>query len=981
MIYASLLKGLWEWANLVIKSVSRCTTKGQIRRVIKTMPRGMSAMLSQEIQRLARQLSADVPLDELEESNDEAMVPQIRQLNLLLSFVTIAQRPLTIEQLELILKIILEDEVLNLEDSIRNDYSSLLVVRNAQDTGEYLKGYSVVTLRHSSFYEFFKTSARKEIGPIHVDPDRAEIDFVFVLLYAIKWESELRLWPVEGYARSFLGHHLTDANPENASSLHVKISTLLSELFDKDTECDGRFIQGMFGGIIHNYRHYISSVVTELAEYFFGAGDYNTANERAQHVLKWVLPASREVFEECARSSASASDACPFTILFSRLAVSWSRDWLQADELEAHDGHPFAIPLLLNVYGEMAGIVDLPNYNEGLGPGMIGKARKTSPIDINLSSSRILLIAKLQQHKMTATWYARVGQALLLHWHFKESLDYFEKALFIDKQSPTLSSESRSVIYENMSRACFEMGLYEEALKYNNLVETRVFLRTLDEDVDDNRMEILQVLNEAQMEYFAKLPDQAVATAQKAWEAYLESGDRRDWSLWQHFLTIFLDLEQSHLLRQVFELGLSHFQRLSQQESPTTRALEKIIEPEILRPRTVYRAIRISLTPDDEATLQLIARAMEMFKEEVSGWKVLPNVQCIIGTALFEKAQFATGIRNWYEAVTSEPNADGEFLKSFYTPTLIYWRNKPAQERSTSHLAAVCLYHPEISFCEEEPLTLGADAEFGDICLVISSWLRNNGDYANARKALCGRVKKCIEMLSDDDPSNDGDSWIELFKTFLVAADSDEDLSGTLYMMKTWRQIFGRRNSEKVKEAADAFEEIQLDDKTSGSQSAKEHKKAAEPKEEEKVAYDTIWAEWESVTACASCDLLVTSASHWYFCRSCPHTVLCPSCYRDIQRSSVNTLLSQHAPRTCSAHHEFYYTGEPLRLSESADQGMIRLRSTNSDEVQTLWIEEWKDRLAEKWGTKEFEFEGGLSPWCMRVLPAGQRERWATFFK
>lgn len=45
-------EGLWEWANLVIKSVLRCRTKEQIRKSICSMPRGISAMLTQELQRL-----------------------------------------------------------------------------------------------------------------------------------------------------------------------------------------------------------------------------------------------------------------------------------------------------------------------------------------------------------------------------------------------------------------------------------------------------------------------------------------------------------------------------------------------------------------------------------------------------------------------------------------------------------------------------------------------------------------------------------------------------------------------------------------------------------------------------------------------------------------------------------------------------------------------------------------------------------------
>jgi hypothetical protein len=51
-------EGLWEWANLVIKSVLRCRTKEQICKSNRSMPRGISAMLTQEWQRLNKELEA-----------------------------------------------------------------------------------------------------------------------------------------------------------------------------------------------------------------------------------------------------------------------------------------------------------------------------------------------------------------------------------------------------------------------------------------------------------------------------------------------------------------------------------------------------------------------------------------------------------------------------------------------------------------------------------------------------------------------------------------------------------------------------------------------------------------------------------------------------------------------------------------------------------------------------------------------------------
>lgn len=84
-------EGLWEWANLVIKAVLRCRTKEQIHKIIRNTPRGISAMLSQELKRLSRELSSDEASDG-EYSVDETAT-QIDQLNVLLSFVTLAQKP------------------------------------------------------------------------------------------------------------------------------------------------------------------------------------------------------------------------------------------------------------------------------------------------------------------------------------------------------------------------------------------------------------------------------------------------------------------------------------------------------------------------------------------------------------------------------------------------------------------------------------------------------------------------------------------------------------------------------------------------------------------------------------------------------------------------------------------------------------------------------------------------------------------------
>jgi hypothetical protein len=78
---------LWEWANLIIKSVLRCRTKEQTRKTIRTVPHNISEMLTQELQRLGRGLSDGEDPDSVE----EVAATQIDQLDIVLFFVTLAQ--------------------------------------------------------------------------------------------------------------------------------------------------------------------------------------------------------------------------------------------------------------------------------------------------------------------------------------------------------------------------------------------------------------------------------------------------------------------------------------------------------------------------------------------------------------------------------------------------------------------------------------------------------------------------------------------------------------------------------------------------------------------------------------------------------------------------------------------------------------------------------------------------------------------------
>ncbi|RAL12406.1 NACHT domain protein [Aspergillus homomorphus CBS 101889] len=915
-------EGLWEWANLVVKSVLCCRTKEQIRKVVRRMPRGISAMLHAELERLAKELSASDAMsnelpDELsdeEGSTEAATATQIQQLNILLSIVTKAQKPLTVEQLDIILEVILEEEILKLEDDLRTVYSSLFSLRFAGDEEEYKDDAVIVTLRHTSFYEFF--SKPVEAGTIQVDPDRAESSFVFVLLYALQRNfapvSKRWLGPVNGYAQEFLPLHLSRANPEQAANRREEIETLLAALFTEEPVFDPQhwLIENSRVTRLSEYIFYPSSHPTEIARYWWNTRDRETANERAALVLNWLSPEAKQLLQDCARSSTVASDACPFTVLFSRLTEYFSRLWLVPKDIEDEDGLPGVLSGMLFVYAQMAVTGPTSDGNlKGLVPG--------------LESRKMLRIAEMQHLEKTPIWHARLAQAMLLHHSYAAALERFQIALDEHHRKHFLSKQALSVIHRDMARACTKVGRYKEALEHSDLAKS-LYDGSRDREWQDP---IGKLLNTAKMEQLEKMTNKAVATANEAWKAFVEQkDDYRDRDTLHSFFWVLLQLHQTHRVQDVFDFAVSL------RWTENNDLVEFFTSAITWAPRLMYRVLHYALMRDDGKYNDLVAlipgRVAASRETQTDN---LAAAKYLLALVMFEHGLISAGIQAWYEVISLD-NPGG-------------WNIEAAQTWSMSRLAVVCLYRPEVPCCTKPPLRFDEKTECSDICLVISSWLRDHGDITNAREALRGRVRGSIDLLSADGPSNDYEAFMSLFRTFLVAADSDEDLNGALYLLKVWHRDCLRQAKRHLP-----------DDEIEGP-------------DDEDFPFSI-----DQLAECSNCKREMNSICHWYFCRSCPLTALCRQCYCDIRSTT------SHPRGICNPQHEFHYTGPPLRASERVPEGMMVLESSDGKK-QTIRIEEWKDKLSEKWGAADFAFEGGLSAWCMRALPEPQKSWWATFFR
>lgn len=951
-------EGLWEWANLVIKAVLRCRTKDQIKKVIRTTPRGISAMLSQELQRLSRELSQPGEASDDEYSMEEAAT-QIDQLNVMLSFVTLAQKPLTYRQLEIMLQVIFKEEVLNLEEDIRSSYSSLFQIRH--DVDEYNFETYVVILRHSSFYEYFRTSQKS--GPIHVNVEQTEANFLYVMLQTFREAhkpksdivpGELDLVEIRSYADKFLAWHLIRAIPEAAGKRREDISTLFEELFIQE-----KYMNWLVNSVqmrdFSKYCFYPSSHVSDAAEFWLYADDRITANRRAELVLNWLLPETKQRFEENARSSEYASDACPFTVLFSFMVCSWFRLWLTPDEIKEDDGWPAALPRLLKLYSVMAIVNEESDGNEEIKRLLLMRWGNTD-------MSVIFEAAELHQFGHTAMWHARVAQALLLQYHHHEAREQFHVILDDGQMADTFNEQELSVVHRDLARACTEIGRHEEALNYMELAELTRMPR--DDDKFD-RDQVGRLLNLAQLKYRAKQREGAISTANEAWQQLLAT--REDW--WYpeflSFFDIFLELRQLKLLGTVFDHASKHFEGTSLARPRHLDFEYYIYDTFRDKPRTMYSVFQIVLTETDQRCLGHLANAMKKFDTLTKEHHNIAQLKYLISTVLFDKGQLDLGIQGWYQVFTNA-----------YSPSENDWGTENYRERSLAHLVELCLSDTDIPSSESFPIMLGTAAESSDACLIISSWLQNHGDPNNARHALRGRVKACVALLSDDDPTNDENAFTALFKTFMIDPGSVEDLGAALYWLKQEDERLIKVYRDEERDAGNSKDDAGL----VGSLGKTDlNDDVQDINSTDSLDALNVWFTCDPLITCSICTQQIKSIHGWYYCRSCPYKTCCRECSSKQQQITNSSDLFK-CPGICDDEHDFFYTGGPLRTAERVPEGMVPVVSSDGHR-KAIWIEDWKDGLAKKWETADFKFDGGLSAWCMRVLPEPQRTRWVKMFE
>jgi hypothetical protein len=127
--------GMFLWVNLMLKEVSRKSRPAHMRQALLHMPKGLYEAMRQTFERLSQELDDQEAAD----------------LCVMLSWVACAKRPLTLCELDDVLKLTSEDGdgVVYLEGLLRNQYASFFTVHweDGRTTGELQMEHLLVRAR------------------------------------------------------------------------------------------------------------------------------------------------------------------------------------------------------------------------------------------------------------------------------------------------------------------------------------------------------------------------------------------------------------------------------------------------------------------------------------------------------------------------------------------------------------------------------------------------------------------------------------------------------------------------------------------------------------------------------------------------------------------------------------------------------------------------------------------------------------------
>ncbi|KAI9769862.1 MAG: hypothetical protein M1839_003581 [Geoglossum umbratile] len=871
-------QGMFLWVDLMLKELMKKRTPASLRKSLQEAPKGISEMLRHVLEGFSLSLTDEDP----------------GCLNELLAWATCARSPLKLGELDALLKLRSEDGegMFYLEGMLRKQYASFfsLIREDGLSTADLQNPHEMpadsdgdqeaeeeglddienttdfhsnpstteVTLCHASIGDFFRDQTKGKVSAgdgypmIGVNFDEAEVSVLKTCLSLFcdeKLAEKAKVSPsLMRYPTNNWQHHLRTADPAKASPTDRReIVGLLASMFRSELSMKS------FAGNI-TWAFFVEDNVKMIRRWL----DYpDIQDDLSTEDREWIR-------------STSEAPADTFLPLVRYVAQRWLQDiWWS----------PTACCWIVYAFINLQKGAPLSESPSGL-----------------ITAQEVLDVAEWAQFEKTALWHRKLAIVFRDRAMYDDALAHFAKALEMDD---TMSSAraGMAVLYVLKDE-------YEEAIRLDKINEEILQKILVAEPSRPQIKPELHLVQERLGRCHLFIRDKEAAL-----ERYLKalSSNGRCEDCICACLVLLTKRERHQDIVDILK-GMED-EIPGQGYSRLTEFLWQNIYADAL----IFTILAHASLETKELTFLIGAyrSAIAAAKKELKMVIASSLELCLARLYYIYGRDQERAIHIW-EKITktfsgSKLETEMGYVKDYASVCLAgHWLRMALDTEKGSPLAQRCVDKLE-RLAKPKMQTAGPSSAFistNTSSIILGSWYHLNKQPEDARACFQPHIREALQMLSDDDPENDGEGYFKLGLVFAAAGDD--------------------KNAIAIFQALGVWDKAQLDEPPSGENGAE----ASDSDDPDSDSDD------ESYDCDGPCHRTFRNLDSLALCRYCHDTGFCAECLPLVKAGRMPL-------NTCSPKHDWLVI-PPLERPVGVGNLLV--------DGQVVGLDDWKKSVKREWG-------------------------------
>lgn len=891
-------QGMFIWVDLVLQELLKKRSELAMRKSLSEAPKGLTEMLRHVLESFSLNCIDEEP----------------ENLNDLLAWTACASRPLKLGELDTILKLNSPegDGMIYLEGALRKQFASFfsLTREDGLSTAELQSVRQVgdetddetnnsrpdegfedvdnltdfdsnpttteVTFCHASVGDFLrdesqgKVSIGKGYPAIGVNFNEAKISVLKTCL-ELFCDDELANKPQQSsqsmmpYAFAEWYKHLCAVEPSKTELTQRKmIGGLLAKMFGQEA-----FMKNWAGGVGWGFFTY----------------------ENVKTVRSWLddedvvrsLPSEDQTFVKVT----SESHALTFKPLARYIAKQWLEDvwWLPA-----------------NCCNIVHGYLSLEK----------GTPLKGTLVGLH-SAEDMISVAEWPNLDKTALWHRRLAIALRDKWKSDESLEHFTKALELDSKMWLARG--------GMASALVQKQEYERALELDTITEQDLEQQLIEDSENSALTKLnLHAVQERMAECYLALEDEENSFA------YYQHAQRNHRSCNTCTNDILSKMLEKHLYSDIIDL-LKAMDGEDVPEQKISRLTESLWQNQYDGDYHTIAATAARETNNLEFLMEAYGKAIHAARKKLKMVVASLLELCLANICDRYAGEQKKAVRIWtkiFETFAgSKEQSEMGATKRRASVCLARYYFQQALDTGVGSEDANKYVRKLEKLVKTRARSVNDSSTFtsaSDSAIILGQWYRLNGRNEDARACFSPSIQEGLQILSDDDPSNDEEGYFKLSMA-LMAADDDKNAIAVL-------RLYGvHADDESSNRMIDSLESIENE------------KNESSAKEEENDNDSSSVSADSEIHATLKCDGICNrefpNCDSIYFCRYCSDIGFCGDCMRLVKDGEMPL-------NVCNRKHEWLFVPPRPQMTKN-DKSKILVGDVLVD------FEDWKNRLRQQW--------------------------------